>query len=104
MGLGCWCERLREKPLSVAAPAKVRSRPGQVGLGWDQVEILEACRPSDLRGRRAVKQVAARGPVRVLTEARRRVRLRVEVDEQHLIARLREAGGQVHGSRGLADA
>src|SRR6185503_7135890 len=86
------------------APRKISGSPGQVRLGRDQVEVLEAGRPGQLGGRSPVEQVAARGPVRPLAKSRGRIRLRVEIDEQHLLARLREAGGQVHGSGGLADA
>src|SRR5207248_4242807 len=41
--------------------------------------------------------------VRALAEARGRVRLRVEVDDERPLARLREAGGEVDRGRRLAD-
>ena len=45
-----------------------------------------------------------RDAVRAAAEARGRVRLRVEVDEQAALAGLGEAGGEVDGGRRLADA
>ena len=54
--------------------------------------------------RRAVEQVVARDAVRLLAEPGGGVRLGVEIDEQRPLARLREAGREVDGSRRLADA
>ena len=58
----------------------------------------------ELRERRAVEQVVARGAVRAHAEPGGRVRLRVEVDDERPLAGLREARGEVDRSRRLADA
>jgi hypothetical protein len=52
----------------------------------------------------AVEQVDARGSVCALAEARSRVRLWVEVDDERALARLGKAGGKVDRGRRLADA
>ena len=54
--------------------------------------------------RDAVEQVVRRGAVRAHAEPGGRVRLRVEIDEQHALARLGEAGADVDGGRRLPDA
>ena len=76
----------------------------KVVLGGDELEILKARRPGDLRNRSAVEEVVARDAVRLLTEPGSGVRLRVEVDEQRPLTGLREARCEVDRGRGLADA
>ena len=52
----------------------------------------------------AVEQVVARGAVRALTEPGRRIRLRVQVDDERRLAGLGQARSEVDGRRRLADA
>ena len=83
---------------STAAPAS----SGFDGTRWRLPKLRRAARARIER--RAVEQVVARRAVRALAEPGRRVRLRVEIDDEHLLTRLGETGGEVDGCRRLADA
>ena len=79
-------------------------RGRELGLRRHEVEVRERARDRELAQRDPVEQVERRVAVRAASETRRRVRLRVEIDEQAPLARLREARGEVDGGRRLADA
>jgi hypothetical protein len=97
-------ERLGEVALASLERRQLDARRGELRLRGHQIEVREGARPRQLAERDAVEQVEGRVPVGTATEARRRVRLRVEVDEQAPFARLGEARGEVDGGRRLADA
>ena len=77
---------------------------GEGGLRGHELQVPEPGRPGDLGDRRAVQEVVARRPVRLLAQTGGGVRLRVEIDQQRPLARLGEAGREVDGGRRLADA
>ena len=97
-------ERLGQEAVAVVAARELDRRAGELRLRGDEEEVRERRRLRELGQRSAVEQVVARRAVRAHAEARGRVRLRVEVDDERPLARLGKAGGQVDGARRLADA
>ena len=97
-------ERLGEVALAVVAARELDDRAGKVGLRRDEVEVLERRVLDELGERGAVEEVVARRPVRAHPEPGRRIRLRVEVDDERALAGLGEAGGEIDGGRRLTDA
>ena len=97
-------ERLRQVALAVGSLRELDDGAGEIGLGRHDVEVRERGVLRELGERRAVEQVVARGAVRAHAETGGRIRLRIEVDHERALAGLREAGGEVDGSRRLADA
>src|SRR5205085_9446414 len=98
------CERLREVALAVAALRELDDCACELGFRRHEVEVREGGVLRELPKRRTVEQVVARGAVGAHAEPRRRVRLRVEVDDERPLPGLGEAGGEVDRSRRLADA
>ena len=92
-GVGGRRQGLRQIAIRSVASSELGRGPREILLRRDQVEVREACRASEVAGRHAVQQVTARRAVRPFSEARSRIGLRVEVDEQDAFARLGQAGG-----------
>jgi hypothetical protein len=66
---------------------------GKVGTRRDKVEVRVRRLSNHLGERGTIEEVVRRRLARAFAEARGRIRLRVEVDEQRPCARLGEAGG-----------
>ena len=96
-------QRLGQVAIAVVAARELDDRAGQLRLRGHEPEVPEPRRLRQLCQRRAVEEVVARGAVRVLAEPRRRVRLRIEIDDERAFARLGETRRQVDRSRRLAD-
>ncbi len=97
-------KRLSEKTLAVVSQRELDSRARKLWFRGYEVEVPEARRLRQRFERSAVQEVVARGAVRALAEPRRRVRLWIEVDDEHRLAGVRQACGEVDGRRRLADA
>jgi hypothetical protein len=79
---------------------------GQVLVARHELKAAVLHRDQRVGGGAVAEQhVATRVRQRVLLDAaaHRGVALRIEVDEQHTALRGRERGGEIHGSRGLAN-
>ena len=97
-------QRLRQEALPVLALRELDGCARQLGPGRHEMEVAEARRLCQRLQGSAVEQVVARRAVRALAEAGGRVRLRVEVDDEHLLAGVGEAGGEIDGGRRLPHA
>ena len=97
-------ERVGEVALSALECGEVHGRGGELGLGGHDVEVRDGSSVDELAERRAVEEIEGRVAVGTQSEPRGGVRLGVEVDDQTPLAGLGQAGGEVDGRRGLADA
>ena len=79
-------------------------RRRELGLRRHEVDVREGARGHELRQRSAVEEVERRVAVRAPPETGRRVRLRVEIDEEAALSRLGKARGEVDRGGRLADA
>ena len=100
----CPDERVGEVSLSAVSARQLDGRGCEVALRHHDVEVLERSRLRELRQGDAVEKVVRGRAVRPHSQPGRRVRLWVEIDEKHALARLGEAGAQVDSSRRLSDA
>ena len=97
-------ERIGQIALAALSGGELDLCRGEAALRHHDVEIRKRCRPYERGQRRAVQQVVRRRPVGLHPEPRGRIRLRVEVDQEHALAGLREARADVDRRRRLADA
>ena len=97
-------EGVGEVALAALERGEVDRRRRELGLRRHEVDVREGARGHELRQRRAVEEVERRVAVRAPPEAGRRVRLRVEIDEEAALSRLGKARGEVDRGGRLADA
>src|SRR5439155_9763307 len=97
-------EGIREVALSACTGRELDGSSREIALGGDEVEVREPRGPSQRGQVRAVQEVEGRGAVDTRAQPRGRIPLRVEIDQEDALARLREARADVDGRRRLADA
>src|SRR5262249_61984687 len=97
-------QRVCQIPVAVVSVRQLDRRARELWLRGDEEEIRERGRLRERRQRRAVEQVVRRRPVRAHAETRGGVRLRIEVDDEGALARLRKASGEVNRGGRLAEA
>src|SRR5205823_4082291 len=97
-------ERLCQIPLAVRPARELDDGARELRFRRHELEPREPRRLREPLERDPIEQVERRAPVGALTQARGRVRLRVEVDDERPLTRLRETCCEVDRGRRLADA